>query len=516
MKAHQALKQAITLNGEGRAKEAVRFLKPLYERVPEHPAVLMQLAIAYHALGDPETAVHHLRALHRTSPNDQTAWYYHIGIIDSPAERIPVIDAALERFPADHRLRVERAAAAVEARDWAVAQRMLDNLVARVPGPEQPGCLRDLASRAVRAADVEEGQDVPAAEVIAAADGRRFYVPGLEMAARICEHLLAHGGGHDWRTWCDLADIQRNLGRYAAALASYRQAQALMGASHPRGPVVAEGIRECRARSGETERQWRPQKDPVSVEEQDRRVADSIARDIHRMVAIPPPDFRPADPADYPRSARQHCARQETALEAIGFKTLGDYEPRHLKAQLSRPTFIRFMRFGNGETVAASYLVYPKRPDGWLRVMAMLLGQWKRPKVIEFQSELSDGRFVITNNTAGLDPFEAGPDFLAESFPPRTPARTLFEYHNQVLAALKANNPGLSVVSIPDFDALVASESRQQVLKSRYRRGVGLVTDAELRTVLGRQFDRYRDRIRACLAERLAREEQTAREAQPG
>lgn len=516
MKAHEALKQAITLNGEGRAREALRLLKPLYQRVPEHPAVLMQLAIAYHSLGDPESAAHHLRALHRTAPNDQTAWYYHIGIIDSPADRIPVIDAALERFPTDHRLRIERAAAAVEARDWAVAQRMLDNLVARVPAPERPGCLRDLASRAVRAADVEEGQDAPAAAVITAADGRRFYVPGLEMAVRICEHLLEHGGDDDWRTWCELADIQRNPGRYAAALTSYRKAQALMGASHPRRPVVAEGIRDCRARSGEAERQWRPQRDPVGVEEQDRRIADSIARDIHRMVAVPPPDFRPADPADYPRSARQHCARQETALEALGFKTLGDYEPRHLKAQLSRPTFIRFMRFGNGETVAASYLVYPKRPDGWLRVMTMLLGQWKRPKVIEFQSELSDGRFVITNNTAGLDPFEAGPDFLAESFPPRTSGRTLFEYHNQVLVALKANNPGLSVVTIPDFDALVASESRQQALKNRHRRDVGLATDAELRTILGRQFDRYRDRIREYLADLMARDTERAREPEAG
>lgn len=243
----------------------------------------------------------------------------------------------------------------------------------------------------------------------------------------------------------------------------------------------------------------------------DQAVAVSIARDIRDMVDIPPPDFTPAEPDDFPRSARAHCRRQAERLAPLGFRELGDYRPRHLDARLGRPTFMRFLCHEDEEVAAAVYRVYPKRP-GWLTSLIMLvLGQWRRPKVVEFQSELSDGRFVITNNTADLDPFDGGPDFLAESFPANTPVTTLFEYHRAVLDELKANDPGVAVVRISDFDALVASEARQQALKSRYRRQVGLATDAELRVILGRQFDRYGRRIRECLAELMAREKEVLR-----
>lgn len=513
MKAHEALRKAIACNRGGKFRQAATLLEALRDRVPEHPIVLKQLATACHRLGEVDTAVSHLKTLHDVSPNDRDAWQLHISMLADPGDRLPVIDAAVDRFPADHGLRLDRAGAALENGDWPLAERTLAELVERVPDEERAGCLRDFAEHAVAAArtDTADGRTV-----VRDAAGQAFHREALELARRACGFVLEHGSDTDWQTWYQLADIERTLGQLASATVSYRRAEAQLGPDHPSRAAIADAIRECEQEGGEADDRESVCAGSSAGIDQDQAVAFSIARDIHRMVQVPAPDFAPADPGDFPRSARQHCERQEQALRELGFKPLGDYEPRHLGAQLGRPTFIRFMRDGDGEIVAANYRVYPRRPDGWLRLLMLVLGQWKRPKVIEFQSELSDGRFVITNNTAGLDPFEGGPDFFSESFPARKPARRLLDYHRQVLADLKSNNPGLEVVAIPDFAALVASEERQQALKTRYRRKVGLATEDELRLILGRQYDRYGDCIRDCLADLMARDSEMGHEPQAG
>lgn len=370
MKGHEALRQAIAFNREERPERAIRLLAALKERVPNHPAVLIELARALHAVGRTDEALAHLEILHEIEPDNRDARLLHHEI-----------------------------------------------LAATGPAPGADDGVRDITAD--------------------------------------CEDRAAEGAPPD------------------------------AGCADASGPVRRD--------------------DPDQAE------AVRIARDIRDMVNMPPPHFCPAEPDDFPRSARSHCRRLEQNLAPLGFRRLGDYRPLHLDARLGRPTFIRFLCHEDEEVAAAVYRVYPKRP-AWLTWLIMLvLGQWRRPKVIELQSELSDGRFVITNNTADLDPFDGGPDFLSESFPANTPASTLLEYHRSVLAELRANDPGVAVVRMPDFDALVASEARQQALKSRYRREVGLATDAELRAILGRRFDRYGQRIRECLAELMAREKEVPR-----
>ncbi|HSW14474.1 MAG TPA: hypothetical protein VLI06_16625, partial [Solimonas sp.] len=231
----------------------------------------------------------------------------------------------------------------------------------------------------------------------------------------------------------------------------------------------------------------------------DTVLAMSVADKLHACGNHPLSQFRPARAQDFARHMRRFAIRAQHELSALGFEGLGDYEPLHLSALLSEPTLLRCYRSQDGSICAASYSVRPLWP-GWIAWLVLKLkGLYQQAAIIDLETRFSDGHFLVTTNTGGIDPLGTGPRVDTESMPLATPAAALFERHGLRRDVYLREHPGVRAVTMMDMDAVIETQDALIHAKNAWRRSVGYVTDAELQQLLGERQD-LAGKVRAQLA----------------
>jgi hypothetical protein len=158
-------------------------------------------------------------------------------------------------------------------------------------------------------------------------------------------------------------------------------------------------------------------------------------------------------------------------LEREGFRWLGDLEFKHLtRHDLAMKTCVRTFLHAEGTTSAAVWHLHPspKVPKGL--------------KTIEFETELSDGHWVISRNHAESK-MRPDPEHVTENIRSTDDPADLFKSHQKAVQRYRETRPAVQLITLQDLSGVIAGQKRQALLEAAYRRRIGGVTEKELRAL---------------------------------
>ena len=199
---------------------------------------------------------------------------------------------------------------------------------------------------------------------------------------------------------------------------------------------------------------------------------------------VPQHTFQQVDGKTFRKVDQKHYQRTQIILEKLGFRRVADIED--ITVTQSNPanrTFIRVFLSSDRTIVSACYHF----PLAWL----VRLLQWVGlapcgGKVIDLETELSDGSFIVTSNTQEMDTTADIPGVHRQQFPHNTTAETLLSQHRAKLREFVQR--GIQPLKQNNYAEIEAAQHRLQAIKSGYRASVGFVTNEDIdRTANRRQ-----------------------------
>jgi hypothetical protein len=214
--------------------------------------------------------------------------------------------------------------------------------------------------------------------------------------------------------------------------------------------------------------------------------AEQAARDIlatieatyqptHNYVTVNPKSFGHLDLAFYERTAR--------LLGCNGFRTVGDVENKTITNApnaVLMPVLLRTMLSRDGTIMVTLY--HPRITKPGLRLLLWLVG--KRPgKVVDMETEFTDGSFVVTSNAAKAGALTLPPLISAEYLASGLTALGVFHRHAARVSAHLLDRPGVRARVMASQVELLASQNRMNAIKAAFRGELGGVTREELETL---------------------------------
>jgi hypothetical protein len=194
-----------------------------------------------------------------------------------------------------------------------------------------------------------------------------------------------------------------------------------------------------------------------------------------RVVAEPRREFRGAD-FDY-------YARTQQVLERSGFDCLGDVEDVTTARQFpSMRAFLRVMSGDDGSVMAAIYHV---RVSGFIRMMQIIGVVPRQMKMLDLETELSDGSFIVTCNSLGADTTGAVPRVARFQYARETPPAELLDLHRQQVQQALIRDRGLSPRPARTLDDVIAAQHRLQAIKNAHKQKIGYMDRHELANIAG-------------------------------
>ncbi len=192
----------------------------------------------------------------------------------------------------------------------------------------------------------------------------------------------------------------------------------------------------------------------------------------HEYVPADPKRFGHLDQGFYTRTARQ--------LESNGFRTVATVEDRTITNTpngVLMPVMIRCLLSKDGTVMAALY--HPRIKKLGLRLFLWLFR--KLPgKVVDMETEFSDGSFVVTSNAASAAAIALPALISAEYLPATANVHEVHTLHTARVAAHLAEREGVHALAIATHPQLVASQNRMNAIKAAYRGEIGGITKEEL------------------------------------
>ena len=182
----------------------------------------------------------------------------------------------------------------------------------------------------------------------------------------------------------------------------------------------------------------------------------ALFQGTHEYVPVQPSAFARLDEGFY------DAVRNELTRE--GFTFLGDVENVTASAQMPKMrTFIRAMSGDYGAIIAGCYHVVLR---GWQAPLQWLGAVPRRLQVLDLETELSDGTWVVTSNTLNLDTTPEQPEVAMLRLPLQTPRDELLRTHRERLLAALAERD-VQVERAFTLDEALAAVDRLQALRNR-------------------------------------------------
>ncbi|MDZ7630348.1 MAG: hypothetical protein U5K74_03025 [Gemmatimonadaceae bacterium] len=163
-----------------------------------------------------------------------------------------------------------------------------------------------------------------------------------------------------------------------------------------------------------------------------------------------------------------------------GFTRLADVEDTTITSApggVLMPVLIRTLLSRDGTVMAALY--HPRIKPLLVRVLLWLLRR-SPGKVVDMETECSDGSFVVTSNAVTAEAIDLPALISAEYQPAKTSAFSLHSRHVTRVAEHLAQRTGVTAKVITTHEELVASQNRMNAIKAAYRGDVGGITREEL------------------------------------
>jgi len=231
----------------------------------------------------------------------------------------------------------------------------------------------------------------------------------------------------------------------------------------------------------------------IGDESPDGMVATNIAFQLYNHGNEPAPDLVEVAAKDFPSYQRSHADACEKALTTLGYQVLGDVEATGLMANLGMRALVRvFVHPEYGS--AAAFALKPKWPGLLGFIIAFVTGKWKIARMLECMTRFEDGLFM-GSRASGPDPFDynAEPRIEFEKLPSKTSPKQVAERHIERVKARLAE--GHAITASDSIETVDAHWAEITEIKNAYRESIGYVTEAELRTLLGSNYERLADKI---------------------
>jgi hypothetical protein len=197
-------------------------------------------------------------------------------------------------------------------------------------------------------------------------------------------------------------------------------------------------------------------------------------------------ECRLVDPAEFPHLDREFYDRARTWFESQGFRFLCDCEsPTLSQFSLLQPTFFRTMLSPDG-TILGGAVHFQLGPLRAARVVRRF-GLPPNLKIIEFETELSDGTFMATSNTPDRELPVPGIDVLR--LPAETTPDDLLRVHRERLSAVLKARPSVTPTRVETMEEATGSQQRLYALIAKHARSIGYATAADIEKLVGRPLN---------------------------
>jgi len=184
----------------------------------------------------------------------------------------------------------------------------------------------------------------------------------------------------------------------------------------------------------------------------------AIYQDRHEYRAATPDDFAGLDIAFYDET--------EAYFTSKGFRRLGDRVDQTIQ-DLGKPSPPIRTMVSSGGTVSVG-------------IYHVKMGS-KSIRMIDLETEFSDGTFLTTSNSAGLDLSTSPPGIERRQLAPESAAATMLEIHEGEMAKLTAAMSGRTCVVMQTLNELFDMQKRMHTLKAAARQKQGYVDEGEIK-----------------------------------
>jgi hypothetical protein len=221
-----------------------------------------------------------------------------------------------------------------------------------------------------------------------------------------------------------------------------------------------------------------------------RRTAAEIQRGLeevykkrHQYVEVDSSDFSFLDLRHYDETA--------VILEAEGFQRIGDFEDVTLTMAFpTTRTFVRALVSADG---AIRVGIYHSKRRGLGSLFLGVAGVGSA-KVVDFETEFSDGRFLLTSNATLASNIVQPPQILCVYLSPSMPITEMLYLHRQRVAKYQEAHPQVLPETVFTLRELFVSQNRMMAIKSRFRRSLGGgITEEEMRRIAGDEYQKEAD-----------------------
>jgi hypothetical protein len=204
------------------------------------------------------------------------------------------------------------------------------------------------------------------------------------------------------------------------------------------------------------------------------------ANDIKNLLEqtyIPKHEYCPVEPRSFPHLDLTYYESLRAHLVNQGCIYLGDYQNiTLLRITIHLPTFIRVLVTPDNATSIGVYHIKPKL---WPRLLLLLL-RIKVGRIIDFETELSNGGYIVTSNAAQASKLNPPPGFHMKYFPAETDPQLVFNAHRERLAGSLLANPQIAFTKMETAGQVFDMQRRMQAAKAAFRKSIGYVTADEL------------------------------------
>lgn len=241
---------------------------------------------------------------------------------------------------------------------------------------------------------------------------------------------------------------------------------------------------------------------------------------IERTNAIykPKHEYVPADPRDFRRLSLRFYDEARRTLETERFRFMSDEE----NLTISRSpggvrTMIRTLLSADGTTTAG---LYHFKPGFFVRTLMALMGKGYM-KIVDFETEFTDGHFVATSNATSASLMDSPPQIHMTFVPAKTPVLEILRIHQLGVAEYLKDNAGVRARSKNDLKDIHEADDRLNAIKAEFRQKQGGISRDELSRMAGKRNaeeagEIHDSMVRIQAAERMAAGAQTDQPAAAG
>jgi len=227
------------------------------------------------------------------------------------------------------------------------------------------------------------------------------------------------------------------------------------------------------------------------------RATEDILRHVQACYK-PTHSYTSVDLREFRHVDRKFYADTQKFLESEGFVHLVDEEDQTLLSapgNVLRRVPVRAMVSREGDVMAGFY--HP-RAKFWASILLFLM-RAKLGRTIDFETEYTDGSFVVTSNAESAGAMQNPPLIHTEYLPLATTVDHLLERHRLRMRVYAEINPEVRTCAVTSIAELRASQNRMNAIKAAFREEIGDITLEEIQRASGnhaRFATQIHDRIR--------------------